>query len=108
MQLFLLQFSLLLEYCSKGNLRSYLIDHQVEFRSTLTFYMNNHAIEMAPNHASTPHHDITLLYAWCHQVNKSNYRESCKLYNMASVYYTTMFMNEQIFLDCSGNGFSFQ
>ena len=72
---FYYQFCLLLEYCSAGNLRSYLIDHQREFRQSLDYYdmyghMDTSQISSTPNVVGIPH-DIRLLYRWAHQARRT-------------------------------------
>ena len=63
--------SLILEYCSKGDMRSYLIHHRKEFQKSLSNFDNNGTLEYIP--VSTPtaiHHDVRLLYRWTYQVRK--------------------------------------
>ena len=63
------QVLLILEYCSGGELRSYLIKHQSEFKQSLNDFHDSGKLDhnlilpqdMHPN-------DIILLYRWTYQV----------------------------------------
>ena len=72
-QLFTLQCSLLLEYCSKLNLRSYLIDHETEFKKSLEYFENNRCLDpLATPHGGVTANDLIWLYRWTYQVILQN------------------------------------
>ena len=58
----------MLEYCLKGNLRSYLIDHEKEFKVSLKNYHDKGSIAESNNLEETIVHDIKLLCLWACQV----------------------------------------
>ena len=58
----------MLEYCPKGNLRSYLIDHEKEFKISLKNYHDKGSIFEPKNFEDTIVHDIKLLCFWACQV----------------------------------------
>ena len=60
----------MLEYCPKGNLRSYLIDHEKEFKGSLKSYHDKGSIVEPKNLEETLEHDIKLLCFWACQVQK--------------------------------------
>ena len=67
------QFSLLLEYCSRGTLRSYLIDHQFEFGKALEHYDMYGRLDY-PNPSESKKrsgipHNIKMLYRWSYQAS---------------------------------------
>ena len=67
------QFSLLLEYCSRGTLRSYLIDHQFEFGNALQHYDMYGRLDYprpteSRNRSGIPH-DVKMLYRWSYQAS---------------------------------------
>ena len=63
------QCSLILEYCAKGNLRSFLIDHRQEFEKSLEYYEKNNFLELLLSfQTSGVSHDVSLLYRWLYQV----------------------------------------
>ena len=69
-----LQFSLMLEYCPKGDLRSYLIDHEKEFKTSLKYY-HEHGCMTEPSISTVAiAHDIRLLCLWACQVEFLVYR----------------------------------
>ena len=86
------QCSLILEYCSMKNLRSYLIDHESEFRRSLEFYENNKFLDPLPSSAvsSGIPHDIPLLYRWTYQVKyitRKNVYFGCMELSIAKLFY---------------------
>ena len=63
--------SLILEYCSKGNMRSYLIDHENDFKKSLEEFsrpQTRNSIFKTPSGSGGPSHDVSLLYRWTYQV----------------------------------------
>ena len=59
----------MLEYCPKGDLRSYLIEHEKEFRRSLKFYHENGCmVDLSPNSGDVIRHDVRLLCIWACQV----------------------------------------
>ena len=63
------QCSLILEYCSKGDLRSYLINHEKEFNKSLEFYQMNKCLATVEKDVSdTKSHNVALLCQWVYQV----------------------------------------
>ena len=68
--LFNLQISLILEYCSKGNLRAYLVDHESEFMNSLKYFKENDCVEPLQNsEIGNASNDVFLLHRWSYQVN---------------------------------------
>ena len=64
------QISLILEYCSRGNLRAYLIDHESEFMSSLKYYKDNDFVEpLKISEVEDTSNDVFLLHRWSYQVN---------------------------------------
>ena len=64
------QCSLILEHCSKGDLRSYLISHKAEFVSSLEYYENNKNLDPIFEASDDKIvHDMRLLYRWIYQAN---------------------------------------
>ena len=66
------QFSLMLEFCPKGNLRSYLIDHDKEFKRSLKYYHDKGYITEEKQLKDTVIHDIKMLCFWACQVGYEN------------------------------------
>ena len=66
---YFIQIELILEFCSKGDLRSYLANHRFEFKKALQCYCQTGVIEasVVTNTQEIPH-DIRLLYRWTYQV----------------------------------------
>ena len=60
------QFALMLEYCPNGNLRSYLIDHETEFRRSLKHYTDMGNLEA--DTAEGTIQDAKQLCVWACQV----------------------------------------
>ena len=59
-----------MEYCSRGNLRAYLIDHESEFMSSLKYYKENDCVEPLQNsEIGNASNDVFLLHRWSYQVN---------------------------------------
>ena len=58
----------MLEYCPKGNLRSYLLEHDRDFKSSLKYYHEKGYIAERKDPEETVVHDIKLLCAWGCQV----------------------------------------
>lgn len=63
------QFSLMLEYCPKGDLRSYLIDHEKEFKTSLKYYHEHGCMTESSILNESIAHDIRLLCVWACQVD---------------------------------------
>ena len=62
--------SLLLEYCSKGNLRKYLINNRTGFENSLDDYNDTGRVEnIGPSDIDGLRSSITILYKWAFQVN---------------------------------------
>ena len=62
--------SLILEYCSRGNLRAYLIAHESEFLSSLKYYKENDCVEpLKISEVEDTSNDVFLLYRWSYQVD---------------------------------------
>ena len=57
--------ALILEYCSKGDMKSYLIKNRQDFEQSLDNVYHN---KRAESHPLTPFHDVALLYRWTYQV----------------------------------------
>ena len=65
----LFQISLLLEYCCKGDLRSFLIRHRLEIEKSLTLYMNSGFFESTKSKsARNVILDVKILYRLVYQV----------------------------------------
>ena len=65
----LFQVSLLLEYCCKGELRSFLIRHRLEIEKSLTLYINSGFFESTKSKsARNVILDVKILYRWVYQV----------------------------------------
>ena len=63
------QCSLILEYCAKGDLRSYLIAHKPAFLQSLEQYEYKENLDtIFPNSDDRDVHDARLLYRWIFQV----------------------------------------
>ena len=62
----LFQFALMLEYCSKGNLRSYLIDHEEDFKKSLKYVTEKGYLEPFTKHEIQ--HNVKQLCLWACQV----------------------------------------
>ena len=56
----------MLEYCPNGNLRSYLIDHEIEFKCSLKHYAETGYLEAVT--ADGTLHDVKQLCVWACQV----------------------------------------
>ena len=64
------QISLILEYCARGNLRAYLIDHESEFMRSLKYYKENDFVEpLKISEVEDTSNDVFLLHRWSYQVN---------------------------------------
>lgn len=64
-----LQFSLLLEYCSRGELRQYLVKHRVEFEISFKEYNETGKTkQFASIDVTGAPSDMILLYIWGFQV----------------------------------------
>ena len=71
MYIFLTQVSLLLEYCSKGDLKSFLVDHRKEFYDSLNEFHNAETLNQKSSKSSgNPILDIKILHRWIFQVMK--------------------------------------
>ena len=66
----------MLEYCPKGNLRSYLLEHDRDFKSSLKYYHEKGHIAERKDSEQTVVHDIKLLCAWGCQVRYHFYYNS--------------------------------
>ena len=61
--------SLLLEYCSKGNLRKYLINNRTGFEKSLNDYNDTGRVEnIGPSDIDGLRSNIVLLYKWAFEV----------------------------------------
>ena len=67
------QLSLVLEYCSFGDLKSYLKKHYQEFKQTILHKDNR---EQVPLHGSTKH-NLAQLEIWAYQVEITHYKQHC-------------------------------
>ena len=68
--LILQQISLLLEFCSKGDINSYLCQYRQEFRHSLSVFDERKIIsELTTSSKGAVPHDIRLLYRWTYQVS---------------------------------------
>ena len=66
---YFIQIELILEFCSKGDLRSYLANHRLEFEKSLQYYCQRGVSEeIAVTNADEIPNDIRLLYRWTYQV----------------------------------------
>ena len=64
------QISLLLEFCSKGDINSYLCQYRQEFRHSLSVFDERKIIsELTTSSKGAVPHDIRLLYRWTYQVS---------------------------------------
>ena len=64
-----IQVSLLLEYCSKGDLKSFLVDHRKEFHDSLNeFYKTGFTNKSIPKSSANQILDIRILLRWVFQV----------------------------------------
>ena len=95
------QISLILEYCARGNLRAYLIDHESEFMSSLKYYKENDFIEplKISDVEDTPN-DVFLLHRWSYQVNCVAFDNNRDVNIWALCIWTTL---NDIPLDCQWN-----
>ena len=60
----------MLEYCPKGDLRSYIIDHETDFKRSLKYYHENGFIpDRLQNSGEVIHHDVRLFCVWACQVD---------------------------------------
>ena len=59
----------MLEYCPKGNLRSYLIDHEKEFKTSLKYYHEKGCTVESIDPEEIVVHDVRLLCIWACQVD---------------------------------------
>ena len=57
-----------MEFCSKGDLKHYLIEHAGEFKQSLQYYHEHGVQEQTPLVASDTPHDIEMLFKWISQV----------------------------------------
>ena len=88
-QIFLFQVSLLLEYCSKGNLKSFLVENRKQFSESLeNFSKIGMASLEVPLKVEYPSVDIHFLYFWTFQVRK----------NMSHLLILHMFRNFKLLL----------
>ena len=67
------QLSLVLEYCSFGDLKSYLKKHNQEFKQTILHKDNR---EQMPLHGNTKH-NLAQLEIWSYQVEITHYKQHC-------------------------------
>ena len=65
------QLSLVLEYCSFGDLKSYLKKHNQEFKQTILHKDNR---EQMPLHGNTKH-NLAQLEIWSYQVQNTHYKQ---------------------------------
>ena len=73
------QVSLLLEYCSKGDLKSFLVEHREEFQDALTEYHNTgFCNDNISKNSADPVLDVKILYQWGFQVRKCEYYYICQ------------------------------
>ena len=95
---FRFQVSLLLEYCSKGDLNSFLNKHRTEFEDSLMHFQYTGGIKLglSTNSTSTPS-DIRLLYRWMFQVIHIG-----RSHNPPIISYSTYY--DKPFLDCRWHG----
>ena len=63
----------MLEYCSFGDLKSYLKKHNQEFKQTILHKDNR---EQMPLHGSTKH-NLAQLEIWAYQVQNTHYKQPC-------------------------------
>ena len=64
-----IQVSLLLEYCSKGDLKSFLVDHRKEFNDSLNdFQKTGVSNKSIPKSSVNQVLDIKILHRWAFQV----------------------------------------
>ena len=67
------QLSLVLEYCSFGDLKSYLKKHNQEFKQTILHKDNR---EQMLSHGNTKH-NLAQLEIWSYQVEITHYKQHC-------------------------------
>ena len=66
------QFSLILEFCPKSCLKSYLEGHETNFKNSLEYFSRVGYLEPhVEEENKEPVHDVSLLHDWAYQVKES-------------------------------------
>ena len=74
----------MLEYCPKGDLRSYIIDHETDFKRSLKHYHENGFIpDRLQNSGEVISHDVRLFCVWACQVDHMLKIQSLLLYALS-------------------------
>ena len=69
----------MLEYCPKGNLRSYLLSHEEKFKISLKQYAENDVLEQSNTVPGEELHGLNLLCVWACQVRNQRLSNICRV-----------------------------
>ena len=95
------KIALILEYCSRGDLRSYLIKNRHDLENSLNGVYLHKMGDTKSSKSDSFIHDVNVLYRWTYQVRHYSYREFRK-----PEFLWRCLLHRVLFLDCRWNGLS--
>ena len=83
------KIALILEYCSRGDLRSYLIKNRHDFEKSLNGVYLHKMVDIKSSTSNSCIHDVNVLYRWTYQVSDYSYREFRKPEDFCGAVFST-------------------